>query len=140
MARGRVTFGSRELTRAIERYGDDVLEEVKRIVVGTAQIIQSTAKTLAPVDDGSLRDSIEMEVLSGGMMAKVNVGAEYAVYVEFGTGIYAVEGNGRSTPWTYYSDKLGRFVTTRGMEPQPFWEPAIDAGRRYFQREMRRLG
>lgn len=140
MARGRVTIGSRQLTRAIREYNDDVLEEVKRIIVGTAQIIQSTAKALAPVDDGSLRDSIEMDVLQGGLTAKVSVGVEYAIYVEFGTGIYAVEGNGRSTPWTYYSDKLGRFVTTKGMRAQPFWEPAIDAGRSYFRREMGRLG
>lgn len=140
MARGRVTIGSRQLTRAVREYNDDVLEEVKRIIVGTAQIIQSTAKALAPVDDGSLRDSIEMDVLQGGLTAKVSVGVEYAIYVEFGTGIYAVEGNGRSTPWTYYSDKLGRFVTTKGMRAQPFWEPAIDAGRSYFRREMGRLG
>lgn len=140
MARGRVTIGSRELSGVVREYSDDVLDEIKRIVVGTAQIIQSTAKALAPVDDGSLRDSIEMDVLQGGLTAKVSVGVEYAIYVEFGTGIYAVEGNGRSTPWTYYSDKLGRFVTTKGMRAQPFWEPAIDAGRSYFRREMGRLG
>lgn len=140
MARGRVTFGSREIQRAVSRYGDDVLDEIKRIVVNTAQLIQSTAKALAPVDDGALRDSIEMEIMSGGMKAKVTVGAEYAIYVEFGTGIYAAEGGGRATPWTYYSDKLGRFVTTRGQRPQPYWEPAIDAGKRYFRTEMRRLG
>lgn len=128
------------MSRAIERYGDDVLGEVKRIVVSTAQLIQSTAKALAPVDDGALRDSIEMELLQDGLTAKVTVGVEYAVYVNFGTGIYAKEGDGRKTPWTYYSDKLGRFVTTRGQRPQEFWGPAIDAGERYFMTEMRRLG
>ena len=143
MARGRVTFGSRELTRAIERYGDDVLEEVKQIVVGTAQIIQSTAKALAPVDSSALRDSIEMEVMPGGLKAKVQVTAEHAIWVEFGTGIYA-EGPGGSQakkiPWSYFSPTLNKWVTTSGNPAQPYWEPAIDAGRRYFQREMRRLG
>lgn len=132
--------GSRSLRKAVATYGDIVIDEVKDIVVSTAQIIQSTAKSLAPVDDGNLRDSIEMEIFGDGLMAKVTVGASYAVYVEYGTGIYAVGGDGRKTPWTYYSDKLGRYVTTRGMSAQPYWEPAIDAGQRHFRSRMRRLG
>ncbi|WP_084246791.1 HK97-gp10 family putative phage morphogenesis protein [Planomicrobium okeanokoites] len=128
------------MSRALNRYGDSVIREVKRIVVETAQIILSNAKMLAPVDDGNLRDSIEMEVRMDGLKAKVQVTAHYAIYVEYGTGIYAVEGDGRQTPWTYWSPKLNRFVTTRGMSPQPFWEPAIDAGQQYFDREMGRLG
>lgn len=140
MGRGRVSFGSRQLSRAVQRYGDQVIEDVKRIVVETAQIILSNAKMMAPVDDGNLRDSIEMEIRDGGLLAVVRVTAHYAVYVEYGTGIYAVDGNGRQTPWTFYSDKLGRYVTTRGMSPQPFWDPAIDIGDRHFKTEMRRLG
>lgn len=139
MGKGRIRYGNADLARAVRRYGDQVEEKVKRIVVETAQIILSEAKARAPVDDGSLRDSIEMEVKDGGLLAIVRVTAHYAVYVEYGTGIYAVEGNGRQTPWTYYSEKLGRYVTTKGMRPQPFWDPAIDAGERYFKREMRRL-
>jgi HK97 gp10 family phage protein len=140
MGRGRITFGSRELSRAIQRFGDHVEAEIKRIIVETAQVILSNAEMLAPVDDGNLRDSIEMEVLNGGLTAVVRVTAHYAVYVEYGTGIYAVEGNGRRTPWTYYSDKLGRFVTTSGQRPQEFWGPAIDIGERHFTTEMGRLG
>jgi len=137
---GKVTFGSRALSNALKKYGDDVLDEIRRIIVETAYIIHSTAKTLAPVDDGNLRDSIEIEILPGGLTAIVRVTAHYAVYVEFGTGIYAVEGNGRKTPWSYYSNKLGRFVTTEGMKPQPYWFPAIDKGQKYFSKEMRKLG
>lgn len=140
MGRGRITFGSRELSRAIERFGDHVESEIKRIVIETAQVILSNAKMLAPVDDGNLRDSIEMEIFDAGFTAVVRVTAHYAVYVEYGTGIYAQEGNGRQTPWTYYSDKLGRFVTTRGQRPQEFWGPAVDVGERHFEMEMRRLG
>lgn len=140
MGSNRITFGSRDLSRAIERFGEHVEDEIKRIVIETAQIILSNAKMLAPVDDGNLRDSIEMEILEGGLTAVVRVTASYAVYVNFGTGIYAVEGNGRQTPWTYYSDKLGRFVTTRGQRPQEFWGPAVDMGERNFLEEKRRFG
>lgn len=137
--KGTVRIGKKEMTRALENYSDDVLEQVREIVVETAYIIQSNAKALAPVDDGNLRDSIEVEIMQGGMTAIVRVSANYAVYVEYGTGIYAKEGNGRKTPWTYYSDKLGRFITTKGMRPQPFWDPAIDRGQRHFRIEMRKL-
>lgn len=135
----RITFGGRELLRAARRFEEGILDKISDIVYETARLIQTQAKALAPVDDGSLRDSIEMKML-GKYNAVVFVGVHYAVYVEWGTGIYSVSGTGRRTPWTYFSTKLGRYVTTEGMRAQPFWGPAVDAGRDYFETEMRRLG
>ncbi len=135
----RITFGGRELLRAARRFEEGILDKISDIVYETARLIQTQAKALAPVDDGSLRDSIEMKML-GKYNAVVSVGVHYAVYVEWGTGIYSVSGTGRRTPWTYFSTKLGRYVTTDGMRAQPFWGPAVDAGRDYFETEMRRLG
>lgn len=140
MASGRIVFGSKQLSRALAKYGAAIEADAKRIVAETARLIQSNAKAMAPVDDGTLRDSIEMSISNGGLTAEVSVGAFYAVYVEFGTGIYAVNGDGRKTPWTYFSDKLGRFVTTEGSRAQPFWFPAVEIGRRYFYSEMKKLG
>ncbi|MBY0157273.1 HK97-gp10 family putative phage morphogenesis protein [Cytobacillus oceanisediminis] len=134
-----IRFGSRRLSRAVQRFGEGVIDEVKRIVVETAYMIQANARSLAPEDDGNLKNSIEVQIRDGGLTAVVTVGAHYAIYVEFGTGIYAVNGDGRQTPWTYYSDKLGRFVRTKGMRAQPYWFPAIEAGRRHFHTEMSRL-
>lgn len=140
MAGNNIKFGNKKLQRAIRKHGDKVTDEIKRIIYETAYVIHSNAQASAPVDESNLRDSIEVEILQGGMAAVVRVTANYAIYVEYGTGIYAVEGDGRNTPWTYYSDKLGRFVTTQGMKPQPFWDPAIDKGKRHFRKEMRDLG
>ncbi|MBT2680051.1 HK97 gp10 family phage protein [Bacillus sp. ISL-35] len=134
-----IRFGNRKLSRSARKFGEGVVEEAKRIVVETAYLIQSNARSLAPSDDGNLRKSIEVEIRDGGLTAVVTVSAHYAIYVEFGTGIYAVNGDGRQTPWTYYSDKLGRFVTTRGMRAQPYWYPAIEIGKRYYRTEMNRL-
>lgn len=135
----RITFGGRELLRAARRFEEGLLDKISDIVYETARLIQTQAKALAPVDDGSLRDSIEMKML-GKFNAIVTVGVHYAIYVEYGTGIYAQNGNGRRTPWTYYSLKLGRYVTTEGMKAQQFWGPAVDVGQEYFKTEMRRLG
>lgn len=136
-------IGSRSLRKAVATYGDIVIDEVKDIVVSTAQLIQSTAKTLAPVDEGSLRDSIEMEIFNDGLIAVVRVTAEHSIWIEYGTGIHA-EGPGGSRakkiPWAYWSDKLQKYITTYGMEAQPYWHPAIDAGQRHFRSRMRRLG
>lgn len=57
--------------------GAEVAEEVAERVVSTE--VAETAKSLAPVDTGALRDSIAQT--SEGVV----VGAPYAVFVEYGT-------------------------------------------------------
>lgn len=133
-------FGSRQLQNAIRRWGNEIEEEVKRIVSETAMIIQSEARARAPSDSGYLKQSIEVDVRNGGLTAVINVGAEYGIYVEYGTGIYAKNGNGNKDGWTFYSDKLGHFVFTRGQQAQPFWFDAVEVGAKYFKKEMRKLG
>lgn len=50
--------------------------------------------------------------------------APYAKYIEYGTGIYAVNGDGRQTPWIYTSN-TGVKVWTKGMRAKPFMYPAV---------------
>jgi len=51
------------------------------------------------------------------------------LYLEYGTGIHAVNGDGRKTPWTYYDEETDQFFTTHGMEAQPFAQPGFDAAK-----------
>lgn len=101
-------LGKLDATKALQRAG---LE------------IETKAKKLCPVDTGTLRRSITHEVANNELVVGTNV--EYAPYLEFGTGIYASEGDGRKTPWTYMSAD-GEFHTTQGQHPQPFLFPAGD--------------
>lgn len=145
MARRDITIGIemagiRQFERTLDQFERDFINEVKRVVVETAEMIKSQAQALAPGDDGNLRQSIEIRYMNRGLSAEIIVGADYAIYVEYGTGIYAQEGNGRQTPWVYFSEKLGRYVYTRGMKAQPYWTPAIEAGSRHFERELNILG
>ncbi|MGG3624396.1 HK97-gp10 family putative phage morphogenesis protein [Bacillus gobiensis] len=136
-------FGNVGFERAISRFERHVINEVKRIVAETAEIMVSQMRALAPVaeiDGGNLRNSIDVKYLNGGLTAVITVTADYAIYVEFGTGIYAENGNGRQDPWVYYDEKQRRYVFTRGMHAQPFFRPGIEGGSRHFEREMRRLG
>lgn len=45
--------------------------------------VEAYAKGVVPVDTGNLRASIQGE--SSGLQGRVNVGADYGIYVEFGT-------------------------------------------------------
>ena len=86
-------------------------------------VVENEAKRLCPVDTGDLRNSITHEVDDG--VGIVGTNKEYAPYVEYGTGIFAVEGNGRDTPWSYQDDE-GNWHTTIGQKPQPFLKTALD--------------
>ncbi|MGX9134045.1 HK97-gp10 family putative phage morphogenesis protein [Rummeliibacillus sp. JY-2-4R] len=134
--------GNRTLEKALQKWGKSIENDVKRIVHETAMIIQNEARARAPVDSGYLRQSITyvMDIDNQGISAMITVGADWAVYVEFGTGIHAVAGNGRKDGWVYYDERHGKFVFTRGMQPQPFWFPALEIGRKYFIKEMKKLG
>lgn len=96
--------------------------DVSKALNRACLVIENEAKRLCPVDTGDLRSSITHEVHND--IGIVGTNKEYAPYVEFGTGIFAVEGNGRDTPWSYQDDK-GEWHTTVGQKPQPFLETAI---------------
>jgi HK97 gp10 family phage protein len=85
--------------------------EVEGIVRKTAFLLEGKAKQLAPVDTGFLRNSITTQKLADATYS-VAVGAEYGIYVEFGT---------------------------RWMRAQPYFTPAIEEARRYFDGELKKL-
>ena len=86
----------------------------------------------APVDTGQLVGSItsRTERTPTEINAYIDIGAKsengawYAEFVEYGTGIYNENGDGRQTPWRY-KDREGNWHTTSGQEPQPFIRPAV---------------
>ncbi|WP_102335745.1 HK97 gp10 family phage protein [Salimicrobium jeotgali] len=140
MSKGVEWAGVGNLIKAIDNFEEDYLKAVKRVIATTAVTIQTQAKALAPVDEGNLRKSIEIEYSNNGFTAHIVVGAEYGIYVEYGTGIYSTEGTGRKTPWVYWSSKINRWVYTRGIVAQPYWTPAVESGSQFFEREMNKLG
>lgn len=135
-----IQFGSKKLERSLKRWSDDILNDVKKAVIDTANMIQAQARALAPVDSGYLRQSIEVEVRNGGLTAIITVGSKYAIYIEYGTGIYATKGGGRQDGWVYYNEKFGEFVFTRGMPAQPFWFPALKEGNKYWKQAIKSIG
>ncbi|TDM12658.1 HK97-gp10 family putative phage morphogenesis protein [Macrococcus bovicus] len=124
----------KKLVVALDDYADEMEQWAKKGIAGTTMAIYNTAVSLAPVDMGFLRESIDFKFENGGMTGIISVGAEYAIYVEFGTGIFATQGSkAKKIPWTY-KNADGEWVTTYGSPAQPFWFPALDAGERYFNK------
>ena len=95
--------------------------DIEKALNKSCLAVENEAKKQCPVDTGDLRNSITHEVEDN--VGYVGTNKEYAPYVEYGTGIFASEGNGRDTPWSYQDDE-GNWHTTIGQKPQPFLEPA----------------
>jgi len=80
--------------------------------------IQAAVKMLTPVDTSNLVNKI---VLNHEKMMEyaVTTNVEYAVYVEYGTGKLGdpTVPHTSKDSWTYYSEKLQKFITTHGQKP-----------------------
>ena len=100
----------------------DLPNYLKQAMAEACAEVQGAAREKCPSDTGNLRRSIDFEVEDDGREGVIFSNAEYAPYVEVGTGIHSSKGNGRKTPWRYEGSH--GWVTTSGNEPQPFLEPA----------------
>jgi HK97 gp10 family phage protein len=80
--------------------------------------IQAAVKMLTPFDTGNLVNKI---VLNHEKMMEyaVTTNVEYAVYVEYGTGKLGdpTVPHTSKDSWTYYSEKLQKYITTHGQKP-----------------------
>lgn len=93
-------------------------------LMAMGQLSESAIRPLIPVLSAHLKTSLSHVVDENKLECTVGVNAKYAVYVEFGTGVYA-ESGGRKTPWAYKSafmySKTGQlWHITRGQKPKPF--------------------
>lgn len=94
-------------------------------------VVERTAKQNCPVDQGLLRADIKSEVKPGAneIIGEIGNTLEYAPYVHQGTGIYALTGDGRKTPWFVPAVQAGKYkgeegFWTRGQKAQPYLEDA----------------
>lgn len=88
------------------------MDAVKTVVKRNGAQLQTKAQKNAPVDSGTLKRSIGLDITDGGMTAEVEPSAEYAAYVEYGT---------------------------RYMEAQPYLKPAYNEQKQKFIRDLNEL-
>ena len=104
---------------AIDNKIDAVLEEV-------AGELESQVKRNSRVDTGktknSFRHRVTGSVMAGQYYAEIGSSDENAIWEEFGTGEYALNGNGRKGGWSY-EDETGVWHHTHGKKPsRAFWK------------------
>ncbi|HFI0672545.1 TPA: HK97-gp10 family putative phage morphogenesis protein [Streptococcus suis] len=95
-----------------------------RGLIKAAMLVEGQAVLLVPTKTGALKKSIGYKVNESELVAYVGTNCEYAIYVEFGTGEFAENGNGRQGGWVYRTPD-GEVHFTYGMEPQPYLRPAF---------------
>ena len=109
------TDNSKEVIEAMQQAAVRALEKCGLTAEGYA-------KKLCPVDTGNLRNSITHTVDEEEPAAYIGSNAEYAAYVELGTGKYV--SGGRPTPWVYQDEK-GNWHRTHGQKAKPYLKPAV---------------
>lgn len=118
--------GLENITKKLEKLEDKTA--AKQALGQACALVERSAKKKAPKGNGALRRSITSDV--NGDRGIVFTPLEYAPYVEYGTGLFAEGGNGRThdLPWSYQDDE-GNWHSTSGMKPHPFMRPALHENR-----------
>ena len=102
--------GIAKLNKGLKKRMD--MSAVKTVVKRNGSDMQRKAQRNAPVDTGTLKRSIGIDISDGGMTATVEPTAEYARYVELGT---------------------------RFMEAQPYLKPAFEEQKKQFEKDLQKL-
>lgn len=94
------------------------LEEaaVQFLYEAAGELASQTARN-SPVDTGQLKNSWQYKVDENKLEATIGSPLENAIWNEYGTGEYALEGNGRKGGW-FYEDRKGEGHFTHGKHPQ----------------------
>ena len=120
-------------TRAFEQACDEADKLVLDILVQNMELaldhVAEKAKEKVGVDTGALRAdtrSLGVEIVGDEVHGAVGNSLEHAIYHHQGTGIYAVNGDGRKTPWSYDDPKTGEKIWTKGSKPNPYLKDTIE--------------
>ncbi|WP_418751204.1 HK97-gp10 family putative phage morphogenesis protein [Frisingicoccus sp.] len=116
-----------EFIKSLQNATFKILMEMTTNMNKACLLIEADAKRNCPKDTGLLAASItsEVEMTLDEIIGRTGTNLEYGPYVHNGTGIYAKDGNGRKTPWSW--EGVGKYKGrhwTKGQKPQPFLEDA----------------
>lgn len=124
-----------EVKQAMDKRITAVLEEC-------AGELESAAKRNSRVKSGKTKGSFRHEVSKMGDGTTAAIGSDYenAIWEEFGTGEYAINGGGRKGGWCYV-DAEGKGHFTRGKRPsRAFWNAFTSLQGKIISRIQKALG
>lgn len=96
----------------------DALEEaaIQFLHEASGEMVSEIKRTV-PVDTGQLKNSFEYKLKDTRLESTIGSPLENAIWNEFGTGEYALNGDGRKGGW-FYEDRKGEGHFTHGKHPQ----------------------
>ncbi len=94
----------------------EINEALVAFLVEAAGEIVSQTQRNSRVDTGQTKGSYEYIISRDELKAVIGSQMENAIWEEFGTGEYALIGNGRNDGW-YYCDEKGNWHFTNGKKP-----------------------
>lgn len=98
-----------------------ITDKVNAALEECAGEVESQVKRNSRVDTGETKNSFRRYVDESTLTAFVGSDKENAILEEFGTGEYALQGNGRKGGW-HYQDRKGKWHYTTGKKPsRAFW-------------------
>lgn len=130
-------FSRKSISEAIERVQmlqDKIEGKHQQTVEQLTQIGYEYMMTIVKIDGGELADSITLEFDSESNTGRIRVGSDYAIFVEYGTGVvgassphpepapgwtYDVNAHGEKG-WTYFDAKQNRYRWTKGQSASAF--------------------
>ena len=91
-------------------------DKINAVLEECAGEIESQVKRNTRVDTGNTKNSWQHHVDDATHTATIGSNHENAIWEEFGTGEYALKGNGRKGGWAY-KDAKGDWHRTNGKKP-----------------------
>ena len=105
-----------------------------------AELKSQAQRNQTRVDTGQTKGAWDFKVDESAGVATIGNPLENAIYEEFGTGEYALNGDGRKGGWKY-EDSKGNWHFTRGKKPlRAFWKAYTSSKTKIIKRAEQVIG
>lgn len=134
-------MASKDFETSITNATIEIIQRLYNNMQRAGFVVEADAKKNVHGDQGQLGASMftQTQMDSKSITTRVGNSSEYAPYYHQGTGLYALNGDGRKTPWCYYAagGKYKGFHITRGQVPKQFLENAKISNKERIERIIR---
>lgn len=83
-----------------------------------SQLLLTQVQRNTKVKTGQLKNSWKFEINDDKLESRIGSPLENSIWEEFGTGEYALNGDGRKTAWSYKDKTTGKWYKTTGKKPK----------------------